>query len=437
MSTDYYFISDLHIGGDGALHDCDFMDGLLTFLEELEQHKGDAELIINGDAFGLWEFTSVEGMAKLETLIDQQQELFEQFRTTGSHIKITLMAGNHDYELACYPAFIDRLKDFNIHLVPKIAITREVAGQKIWIEHGMQHDENNKMPDFGNPYAQPFGYHITSRIVGTAGKVSDFGKDNWLKDIQSVVSLKDIPSWMTSNYFYKEMASLLRYVLLPFLLLFGISILVFAAGLLESSGIVDFNIITGNRFFLSLGTVGELLAFIFAVNGTVLSFLLLLAIPLYIIIRDFRRALSRYNLMETEETDTQMGEDKTPYIKAARQVFNDHPEVGIFIFGHTHRAFLKKQSKGRVILNTGTWLKLFDKIPVLLGYLPAVYYPRFQMSSYKITEEEGKPVIYYREIPKEAPQELSWLQRLMTIGRSTPQPEHIPKRTVVDGPSSK
>src|SRR5699024_9190736 len=219
---------------------------------------------------------------------------------TATQITIPLLAGNDGYDLACYPESMDRLKDFNIHLVPELAITRVVAEQNIWIEHGMQHDPNNRMPDFGNPHAQPFGYHITSRIVGTAGKVSDFGKDNWLKDIQSVASLNDIPSWMTSNYFYKEMGILLRYILLPFLLLFSLSVLVFAAGLLESAGFVDFNIITGNRFFLSLGTFGELLAFIFAVNGAVVSFLLLLAVPLYFIIRDLRGAMSRYNLMDPD-----------------------------------------------------------------------------------------------------------------------------------------
>lgn len=432
MATDYFFISDLHIGGDGALQNCDFLDELLSFLQDLENRDQDTELIINGDAFGLWEFTDVEGMEKLETLISQQQELFEQFKTTGSQITITLMAGNHDYELACYPEFIDRLKDFNIHLVPELAITRVVAEQNIWIEHGMQHDPNNRMPDFGNPYAQPFGYHITSRIVGTAGRVSDFGKDNWLKDIQSVASLKDIPSWMASNYFYKEMASFIRYLLLPFLLLFSLSVLVFAAGLLENAGVVNFNLITGNRFFLSLGTLGELLTFIFTVNGIVVSFLLLMAVPLYFIIRDFRRTLRQYNLMEPDATNNQMGEDKAPYVRAAKKVFMEHPEVSIFIFGHTHRTFLDKLPNGKVIFNTGTWLKLFDRIPVLLGYLPAVYYPKFCMSCFKITEEKGKPVIYYQEISKTAKKELSWLQRLLTFARSRPKKEIIPKRTVVE-----
>jgi UDP-2,3-diacylglucosamine pyrophosphatase LpxH len=50
---------------------------LIEFLKSLE-HEQDAELIINGDAFGLWDFTSLEGAEKLETLIEQQSRLFEQ-----------------------------------------------------------------------------------------------------------------------------------------------------------------------------------------------------------------------------------------------------------------------------------------------------------------------------------------------------------------------
>ena len=52
MPREYFFISDLHIGGDRALHHCDFEDQLIEFLKSLK-HEQDAELIINGDAFGL------------------------------------------------------------------------------------------------------------------------------------------------------------------------------------------------------------------------------------------------------------------------------------------------------------------------------------------------------------------------------------------------
>jgi DNA polymerase II small subunit/DNA polymerase delta subunit B len=175
MPTEYYFISDMHIGGDGELQNCDFEVELIDFLKRLER-KHEAELIINGDAFGLWEFTTLKGTEKLEALIEQQSRLFEQFKRTGEKIPITIMPGNHDYELTCYPEYVERFKEYNLNLVQVVSITREVAGKKLWIEHGQQHDERNFMPDYGNPYAEPLGYFATAGIVGTAGGYSEFGR---------------------------------------------------------------------------------------------------------------------------------------------------------------------------------------------------------------------------------------------------------------------
>ena len=39
MPREYFFISDMHIGGDGALQDGDFEDELIEFLKSLEQNK--------------------------------------------------------------------------------------------------------------------------------------------------------------------------------------------------------------------------------------------------------------------------------------------------------------------------------------------------------------------------------------------------------------
>lgn len=36
------------------------------------------------------------------------------------------------------------------------------------------------------------------------------GRDNWLRDIQSVTPLEEIPRWVISNYFYREMSPWLR-----------------------------------------------------------------------------------------------------------------------------------------------------------------------------------------------------------------------------------
>jgi UDP-2,3-diacylglucosamine pyrophosphatase LpxH len=430
MPQEYFFISDMHIGGDGELQHCDFEVELIEFLKSLEQQK-DAELIINGDAFGLWEFTALEGREKLEALIEQQPKLFEQFKQTGSKIPITIMPGNHDYELACYPEFIDRLKDYNLNLVPEISITREVAGKKIWIEHGQQHDERNHMPDFGNPHAQPVGYFITTGIVGTAGRYSEFGRGNWLKDVQAVMPITEIPTWTISNYFYREMGPLLRLVLLPFLLLLVLGAVVVLSWFLEAFELLSFNPVLDNPLTDSLGLPGQVVRSVLVIEG-VLALLLLLAlipamIPLGILYRDIRRTLGRYNIL-MPKTPGQIGDG--PYLEAARQVFEQDPSVAVFVYGHTHLASLKEVND-KVVINTGTWLKMPKKVPVLFGQLPPVYIPAFRLNYFRIAEEDGQLAIYYEQIEKRPPSELTWSQRLLTLARRPAAGPPIPKRTIV------
>ena len=430
MPQEYFFISDMHIGGDGELQHCDFEVELIEFLKSLEQQK-DAELIINGDAFGLWEFTALEGREKLEALIEQQPKLFEQFKQTGSKIPITIMPGNHDYELACYPEFIDRLKDYNLNLVPEISITREVAGKKIWIEHGQQHDERNHMPDFANPHAQPVGYFITTGIVGTAGRYSEFGRGNWLKDVQAVMPITEIPTWTISNYFYREMGPLLRLVLLPFLLLLVLGAFVVFSWFLEAFELLSFNPVLDNPLTDSLGLPGQVVRSVLVIEG-VLALLLLLAlipamIPLGILYRDIRRTLGRYNIL-MPKTPGQIGDG--PYLEAARQVFEQDPSVAVFVYGHTHLASLKEVND-KVVINTGTWLKMPKKVPVLFGQLPPVYVPAFRLNYFRIAEEDGRLAIYYEQIEKRPPSELTWSQRLLTLARRPAAGPPIPKRTII------
>ncbi len=97
----YYLISDLHIGGEEALSVCDFEAELITFLKRLEREDGEKELIIAGDAFGLWEYMYVPGPDKLRTLIDQFPRFFEASRSAGTTTKNSVFPGNHEYERAC------------------------------------------------------------------------------------------------------------------------------------------------------------------------------------------------------------------------------------------------------------------------------------------------------------------------------------------------
>jgi UDP-2,3-diacylglucosamine pyrophosphatase LpxH len=112
----YYFISDLHIGGDGGLDTVDFEVELIPFLGELRAGPKPAELIIVGDFLGLWELTTVESPRKVDHIAGRHAELFEEFRKTGEELAITVVPGNHDYELACYSECEEALARFGIRL---------------------------------------------------------------------------------------------------------------------------------------------------------------------------------------------------------------------------------------------------------------------------------------------------------------------------------
>jgi len=88
----------------------------IAFLKGLENEGPHTELLIVGDTFGLWELTLVEGIEKLDHIITAHQAIFDQLRATGTRIKVTMMVGNHDYDLACNPDFAAQLKLYNIRL---------------------------------------------------------------------------------------------------------------------------------------------------------------------------------------------------------------------------------------------------------------------------------------------------------------------------------
>lgn len=426
----YYLISDLHIGGDEALGVCDFEDELVSYLEELtgKSDDEDIELVIVGDAFGLWEFTNVDGEEKLDVLIGQFPRIFETLRKTGESIRITLLAGNHDYELACYPDFIDRLKRYNVHLEQSPSITRPIGERRLWIEHGSQHDDANRVPDYGNPYAQPVGYYITSEVVGTAGQRSERGRYNWLKDIQSVYPTEDIPYWILSNYFYKEMSPFLRWIVLPFLLLFGFTIFVFIGSGLEALGATDSNIFLNNKLLESLGFVGSLFQLILTINLVIFIELLILAVPVWLILRDVRHTAKRFGLVldPTELT----GQKEDAYLKAAANVFEEHPDVVAFIYGHTHAPSVRRMGE-RAVVNTGTWIKQLHPVKVRFGVLPRIYVPSYCLSSFRIYEADSEIVVEYREIDKKPASELTWVQSFMARRLRQTSNEIIPARTIL------
>jgi len=426
----FYFVSDLHLGGDGQLQLCDFADEFVTFLKGLEKLSSETELIIIGDAFGFWELTTISGTAKLDEIAKHHASIFDQLRKTGAKIKITLLVGNHDYDLACYPEYVDKLRAYNINLDTSISITREVAGKLLWIEHGQQVDGFNASPDYGNLFAQPVGYYITEATVAGASKYSVFGKTAWLKDIRSV-DVRQLPEWLLSNYFYNEMNPIIRWIMLPFLGLLSFTILALIAQGLKYFGVIDANYLLKNSVFTTLGIIGDLIQLSVILSMIIWSFIIAVSIPLFFILRDVKKTLQRMRILP-ETKDVPLYVPDAGYEEHAERIFGENPKVAAYIFGHTHDAFLKKTAKGKVIINTGTWLKLLKRIPVIFGYMPAIYRPTFRLNYFKIHEENGKIAIEYTEIPKTPAVELSILQRILIFNKTAEPGKYISPKTILD-----
>ncbi len=448
MASEYFLISDLHLGGDAAIDECDFEEELLGFLRSLEEYAqtrekpaevqqavtpetDELELIIVGDAFGFWELTEKEGTDKLPHIISRHTEIFEQLRRTGEKLRITIMAGNHDHDLVCYPEFRYLLAEYNMQLESRYAVTRRCAGRDIWIEHGNQHDEYNRIERWGDPHAKPPGYFITERLVSSANRKSRLGKEDWLRDLESVSPSENVPNWMLSNYFYREMHPLIRNILVPFLLLTGISLLILIGSLLEEFGLIP-TAFFRDEIMYRPPVFGAAFRYFVTINLAAVFVVALVAIPASVIIRDFRRTLERYELRFTAKK----GEEKDRrYLTAARRVFAEHPEVAVFVYGHTHVGSLSRVD-GRLVVNTGTWLKRLHRIRSKLTLLPDVYYPSFRIGYYHIHSEtdatgDENIVVKHRAIPKTAPNDLSWVQRLICFGKDKIGAPPIPDRTVI------
>jgi len=212
----------------------------------------------------------------------------------------------------------------------------------------------------------------------------------------------------------------LRWGLLPFLLLFTLSAAVFGLRAVERL----------SGFHTGLFEI-DLVQF---VNSTVIATLIVLAVPLCLLLRDLRdlrAALVRYGIARGDVLHL---EKDAQYVAAARRVFAADPSVAAFVYGHTHIPS-QREVDGRLIINTGTWLKRLEYVPVWIGCLPGVYVPSYRLNWFQLDEHDGALRVRYRTIPKEVPRQLTWLERLLVLGRKPTLLAEVPAETIVAGPA--
>ena len=87
------------------------------------------------------------------------------------------------------------------------------------------------------------------------------------------------------------------------------------------------------------------------------------------------------------------------------------------------------------MVNTGTWIKRFERVSPRFGLLPQIYVPSYCLNYFRMHEAEGTVVIEYKKIDKKPAQELTLLQRLLATRDRGSIPESIPERTVLSSGS--
>ena len=111
-------------------------------------------------------------------------------------------------------------------------------------------------------------------------------------------------------------------------------------------------------------------------HTTVISLLLIFAIPLYLLARDIRGTIRRYGIETRERLKS---EKDATYVAAAKSIFEDDPTVVLYIYGHTHIPSMRKVGS-RYVINTGTWLKRLDRVRANLRLVPDVYVPSYRLN---------------------------------------------------------
>jgi len=315
---------------------------------------------------------------------------------------------------------------YNVTLDQSQSFTRPVGDRIVHFEHGHQHDPNNRIEEWGDPNATPLGYYYNTLVTSRAGKLSDRGRYNWLKDVQAVTPTERMPAWLLSKYFYREMNPLLRYALVPFLLLFNVSAVLALLAALHILGVWSTPVELTTGFLGQFGTAGRVVWYLLVSNVAIAGLLLLVGIPLYFLRRDIRKTIDRFGIFETALTV----DAEAPYVSAARDLFEAEEATAVYCYGHTHRPKIRRVADGLVV-NSGTWLKRLHRRDGIIGVLPPVFYPSYQLCAVRIAAQEEGVAVEYEAIQKPSPSlaELTLTERLLTLGR-TPDTD-LPDREVL------
>lgn len=432
-------ISDCHIGpGEGADNfDCrpEFI-GLLRDLDAAHEH---IELVLLGDFLDL---NAVEDGAadKVAAILEApaNRELFAAVKAFGAKHAVFYVIGNHEVELCWNRALHRSLAGYNIRFPDGMLSYERLLGPgprkvRLYAEHGNQFDPHCRYTDHFNPLDTPLGSHVNKELYHPIMSLCRDKGSDWLRDLESVRPYEAIPWWIISKYFYFEMNRLLRYVTVPVLLGFitfkiiPLAILWYLIFIRDS---ISFSYLTAPILLF--------LAFFVVVDFS----LFLVGALIFLVKRDFYRALRRYGLRHTGTYLESRIQGVVAQVLdicrgAAKPNFAAGGPIDVFVYGHFHLASLESVQAGPrtlVAANTGTWVKRVRRIKAHFR-LPPVFVGYYNLTYVKAVPGADGVDIQLRRRKKPFTLRLTWLERLAIWGRvprfEMPEPDVLVKKTSV------
>jgi UDP-2,3-diacylglucosamine pyrophosphatase LpxH len=426
------FVSDSHIGGDPGCDGFESPEELGVLLDELAGREGPVELILAGDFFDFLQISQPRDdvdRAALTMARPEYEGLFAALGrfASGEQKRVVYLPGNHDAEMWWNPRIQETLGKRG--LVDEFALSYEasfeVGGERriVYCEHGNQFDPANTIEDYGDPLDTPLGHHVVMDFTRRVAPFGEVARGLDLSEIKNVYPLVEIPRWVASRYFYDAVGLVAAYLLLPLLVFYAVYRAI--AYLLAFTGGMPV------RFFQSYQELPRVHEFFLDIGLFGLVTLLIFAIFILAVRREVRHVSSvvslkqkpRYSPADSSREKVRSvlrGETYPPMLPSARP-----EEIDVFVSGHTHLPSLDEVERPdgghAVMVNSGCWLRQLQPVSSRLKG-PPVFVSRFMLTHVRVYVQGSSLRVELWEQPKPAEQQLTRIERLLSLRRRPPQP---------------
>ena len=408
----FYFLSDLHLGGEGLKENFVCEEELLGFLGEVQSVPG-AVIVLLGDLFDFWQLDGTPA-ENLRHVRDKFPRLFETFKELSASHRVLLFAGNHDREAHYAEAVQAKLREYGIHTLKADSLRAELTDDghtrlRIYAEHGHQADPYNTY-EYPDQFAEtPFGEHLMRLFINPLKQMATESKTPWLSDVDNVIPLAALPFWLMSKYFYHEAGFWLKVLILPCAILFGLTKIALILLILQAVGV---NVAQYGIPYIPRPVLIALLGFL----GLDLSIILLLVF-LWVLRRDALKTLKRWGV---RDLDSILRQRANAAERRAARILEESGD-DLYVFGHTHARLLKSLPNGKAWANTGTWIRRMHRVAAWF-HLPPVFVPVHEPTYVRVTPHEQGARVELRVRGKPFRPSLAWLERLAILGRKRPKP---------------